>query len=254
MSCDSRAPARLDLRGVTTLLCDADGTLFPSEVPAYVASARVTRAFADRYGLTGDFSAENLRRTGLGRNFRSLTADLLAAAGVKADPDELAEWIERERREVTGHLAATLGPVDEVRLAAAALLRDYRLAVVTSSASARVLACLAASGLETSFAAQHVFSAEDSMAQPVGKPDPAIYRHAVAQLHTTAAACLAIEDSRVGVRSAVSAGIPTVGIVQFVPADERLARADELRAAGALHVTGSWAELSTLLSTRTAGL
>ena len=39
-----RSPA-LDPAAVTTLLCDADGTLFPSEEPAYAASADVTNRF-----------------------------------------------------------------------------------------------------------------------------------------------------------------------------------------------------------------
>jgi hypothetical protein len=33
---------RWDIRAGTVLLCDADGTLFPSEEPAYAASAGVT--------------------------------------------------------------------------------------------------------------------------------------------------------------------------------------------------------------------
>jgi beta-phosphoglucomutase-like phosphatase (HAD superfamily) len=243
----SRRAESPDLRGVTTLLCDADGTLFPSEEPAYDASAIVTRAFADRYELGGDFSAEQLRRAGTGRNFRSLSADLLAAAGCEADPEELAGWIELERREVTAHLTATLAPIDEVRATVSALRRRYGLAVVTSSASARVRACLAASGLEGFFADDALFSAEDSMPQPVSKPDPAIYLHAMAELGISAQQSLAVEDSDAGTRSAVAAGIRTIGIVQFVPEAERSDRAAELKRAGALTVVGTWSELSELL-------
>src|SRR3954454_14716843 len=117
----------LDLSGVTTLLCDADGTLFPSEEAAYAASAVVTRAFAERYSLTGDFSAEHLRRTGTGRNFRSLTGDLLAEAGIAVDRDELAEWIDRERTAVSRHLADTLRPDHDLIAVIHDLRARYRL-------------------------------------------------------------------------------------------------------------------------------
>jgi HAD superfamily hydrolase (TIGR01509 family) len=237
----------LELSGVTTLLCDADGTLFPSEEPAYAASAVVTQDFAARFGLPGDFSGEHLRRTGTGRNFRTLTADLLAEAHLAADSDELERWIERERVEVTEHLAATLQPDADVRAVTAELSGRYRLAVVSSSATPRLLACLRATGLDTLFDPAKVFSAEDSMARPIGKPDPAVYRHALAALGVGADATIALEDSPTGVRSAVGAGIRTVGVVRFVPEDERDQRVRELHAAGALVVVAGWRELADVL-------
>src|SRR3954447_14454369 len=91
--------------GVTTVLCDADGTLFPSEEPAYTASAVVVQAFAERYGLVGDFTAENLRRIGTGRNFRAMAEHFRQDAGIAVDPDALQQWVDRERSEVTAHLA-----------------------------------------------------------------------------------------------------------------------------------------------------
>lgn len=245
--CPDQAAELADLRAVTTLLCDADGTLFPSEVPAYDASSGVTRAFADRYALAGNFSAEHLRRSGMGRNFRALSSSLLTEAGRVADPAELAQWIELERREVTAHLSATLKPIDEVWEVIGALRRRYRLAVVTASASARVLACLAASGLTPYFQDDALFSAEDSMSRPVSKPDPAIYLHTLTALSVAAKQSLAVEDSSAGTRSAVAAGIRTIGIVQFVPVSERPARVEELHRAGALAVVETWSQLSQLL-------
>src|SRR4051794_1122709 len=237
----------LDLTGVTTLLCDADGTLFPSEEPAYAASAVVTRAFAERYALTGDFSAEGLRRAGTGRNFRSLTTDLLADAGIAAAPEELAEWIERERVAVTGHLADTLRPDHDLIAVADDLLGQYRGAVVSSSATPRLLACLAATGLADVFPPTVVFSAEDSLPTPVSKPDPTIYRHAMESLGVRADESVALEDSTTGVRSAVAAGIATIGVVCYVPPDERAERVSGLLAAGAALVVSTWDELRDVL-------
>jgi hypothetical protein len=46
---------QLDLGSITVLLCDADGNLFPSEEPAFVASAEVTNRFMASLGLSRRF-------------------------------------------------------------------------------------------------------------------------------------------------------------------------------------------------------
>jgi beta-phosphoglucomutase-like phosphatase (HAD superfamily) len=237
----------LDLSAVSTLLCDADGTLFPSEEPAYAASASVTQAFADEHGITGDFSADHLRRTGTGRNFRSLTADLMRDRGIDAPVHALAAWIERERVAVTAHLADTLRPDPEVIAVTHQLRRRYRLAVVSSSATQRLLTCLRATGLDGAFAASDVFSAEDSMPAPMSKPDPAIYRHALMTLNVAATESLALEDSSTGVTAAIAAGVQTIGLVEFVAPEERAERIGELFDAGASLVVSSWADLAGVL-------
>jgi beta-phosphoglucomutase-like phosphatase (HAD superfamily) len=238
----------LELTGVTTLLCDADGTLFPSEDPAYVASAVVTRDFAARYGLEGDFSPEALRRVGVGRNFRATAEELLHRAGIAVDRAELDEWVDRERTDVTAHLRTALG-VDPQVVTALDTLRDrFTLAIVTSSAAGRVAACCTVTGVDRFFTSGALFSAEDSLPTPVSKPDPAVYLHALDSLGITADAALAIEDSVTGTRSAVAAGIRTIGLVEFVPPAERPRRTRELLEADAVTVVASWAQLTSLLS------
>ena len=54
--------AEHDLAAVTTLLCDADGTLFPSEEPAFAASAGVVNEVLGSLGLPGTYDGEELRR------------------------------------------------------------------------------------------------------------------------------------------------------------------------------------------------
>ena len=41
---------------ITTLLCDADDNLFPSERPAFAASTDVTNRFLARFGVTAPLS------------------------------------------------------------------------------------------------------------------------------------------------------------------------------------------------------
>jgi HAD superfamily hydrolase (TIGR01509 family) len=239
-------PAGISARS-RTLLCDADGTLFPSEEPAFVASARVTQDFADRFGLTGDFSAETLRLTTTGKNFRTTAEDLLAAAGVQADPQELEHWVDREKAEVTEYLAQALLPQPDVLAALASLAERYELAAVSSSALSRLAACFTASGLDEHFPVRARFSAEDSLPVPTSKPHPAVYEFALRQLGLSAGQAVAIEDSVAGARSALSAGLATIGIVQFVPMDERKQRVEDLTEAGVLTVVYSWRELTEVL-------
>ncbi|AIS01463.1 HAD family hydrolase [Streptomyces glaucescens] len=225
---------------VTTLLLDADGTLFPSEEPAFAASAVVTQGFARHYGLTGDFSPEHLRLTTTGRNFRTTAQDLATSQGVRLDAGQLETWVRREKTEVTAHLGRVLTPQPDVIRALTALRRRYRLAVVSSSALTRLAACFAASGLDELLPADCRFSAEDSLPVPAGKPDPAVYRLALDRLGIAPDQAVALEDSASGVASAVAAGIATTGLVQFVPAGERADRIEELYRAGATRVLTSW--------------
>jgi beta-phosphoglucomutase-like phosphatase (HAD superfamily) len=91
------------------------------------------------------------------------------------------------------------------------------------------------------------FSAEDSLDRPTSKPDPAVYLHAGRTLGVGPADAVAVEDSLNGARSAVAAGYPTVGILQFVPAADRAARAEALQEVGVVAVVESWADAEALL-------
>ncbi|GHD51202.1 HAD family hydrolase [Streptomyces galbus] len=234
-----------DLTGVTTLLLDADGTLFPSEEPAFVASATVTQDFARRFGLEGDFSPEHLRLTTTGSNFRTTARTLAEAQGARLAPEELEEWVAREKAEVTAYLGKVLTPRPDVVAAVSALGRRYRLAVVSSSALTRLAACFTASGLDDLLPPDRRFSAEDSLPVPTSKPDPAVYRFALARLGLGPQQALALEDSTTGAASAVAAGITTAGLVQFVPEEERPGRIEQLHRAGASWTRSSWDELAS---------
>jgi beta-phosphoglucomutase-like phosphatase (HAD superfamily) len=257
---------------ITTLLCDADDNLFPSERPAFAASVEVTNRFLARFGVTAPLSAEDLRKQAVGKNFRSTAIDLAvlcevpvdqtlargrpaavvasdsdAASGRALCADELEQWVRQEREQVTAHLAATLKPDPEVVAPLEALASRYALAAVSSSAAKRLDACFAATGLDSLIPAALRFSAEDSLPVPTSKPDPAVYLHAGQVMDVDADQGLAIEDSVAGVTSAVAAGYVTVGNVMFVPTDERDCRRVELIDAGAAAITDSWRALADVL-------
>ncbi|UOY03637.1 HAD family hydrolase [Blastococcus sp. PRF04-17] len=233
------------LERVQVLLCDADGNLFPSEEPAFDASVEVTNAFLASIGSTRRFTAEELRLAATGMNFRTTALHLAAAEGVE-DVD-VEPWVQEERRAVSEHLARTLRPHPATSAALTLLAEHLPLAAVSSSALVRLAGCFTATELDDLIPADRRFSAEDSLPTPTSKPDPAVYLHACAELGIAPEAGLAVEDSVVGVRSAVAAGCPTIGNLLFVPPAERAERAAALEAAGVLAVVSSWQEVADLL-------
>jgi beta-phosphoglucomutase-like phosphatase (HAD superfamily) len=265
---------------ITTLLCDADDNLFGSERPAFDASTEVTNLFLARFGVSAPLSSEELRKRAVGKNFRTTALDLAVqcevpleqtlvqgrpaavvatdsdlARGHALSADELEKWVLQERERVTAHLSVTLKPDPQVLEPLTDLAAHYALAAVSSSATQRLRACFAATGLDSLIAEAVIFSAEDSLPVPTSKPDPAVYLHSGQVLGVEAHQGLAIEDSVAGVSSAVAAGYATVGNVMFVLPDERQSRRAELIDAGAVAITDSWRALADvlLLSAATPG-
>lgn len=232
-----------ELSRVTTLLCDADGNLFPSEEPAFDASVLVTNRLLADLGSRQRYASDELRALALGRNFRSLALDLAAELGTQLPDPVLEWWVVEEATAVTAHLGMTLRPDADVTAALTRLAATLSLAVVSSSALARLAACFTATGLDALFPRHLRFSAQDSLPVPTSKPDPAVYRHALVQLGLDAEEAVAVEDAVAGVRSAVGAGIATVGNLVHVPPGEREGRREALSAAGAFLVVADWDEL-----------
>lgn len=231
--------------GLEALLCDADGNLFPSEEPAFVASAEVTNRFLAELGVDRRFTAEELRLATTGMNFRTTATRFAAEAG--APETDVEPWVAEERRAVTAHLGATLRPHPPTLAALTELSAFLRLAAVSSSALSRLAACFTATGLDDLVPPAVRFSAEDSLPVPTSKPDPAVYLHACERLGIRPEAGLAVEDSVPGALSAVRAGCPTVGNLLFVQPAERAERAAALHDAGVLAVVESWTELTSLV-------
>lgn len=237
----------LDRTRLSTLLCDADGTLFPSEEPAYAASADVTNRFLAGLGAERAHTPAELQAMTNGKNFRAGAGQLAISYGRELDPDELDRWVTEEKDVVTAHLRTALRPDPAVRGPLLSLREAFTLAAVTSSASSRLDACLEVTELADLFPPERRFSAEDSLPRPTSKPDPAVYALAGQRLGLDPDQGLAVEDSLNGALSAVAAGYPTVGTVQFVPEEQREDRTAALREAGCLAVVSSWAELTDLL-------
>ena len=243
--------ADLDLASVTTLLCDADGTVFDSEEPAFDASAAVTNRVLQALGVPRRYTAEQLRLGATGKSFRAGLTELVASHGVDVTTSgyaaDLDGWVAEENEVVTRHLAGVLRPDPTVREPLRELTSTTALALVTSSTLPRIDACLRSTDLADLFPPERRFSAQDSLPEPTSKPDPAVYLLAVRRLGLDPGSALAVEDAIAGAQSAVAAGLRTVGMLCFVPPAERSQRIEDLRRVGVDALVDSWAELAALL-------
>ena len=241
----------LDLRPVSTLLCDADGTLFASEEPAFEASVGVTNSCLERWGAVERFTAEQFRLAANGKSFRLSLTDLARSHGLAVHSPgflrDLEAWVAEENGIVTRHLAKVLRPDETVGGPLRDLQRFYGLALVSSSALTRIDASLKSTGLAELFPVERRFSAQDSLPVPTSKPDPAIYQLAVQRLGIAPETALAVEDAVPGAQSAVAAGLYTVGMLCFVPPAERAQRVLDLQRVGVHALVDSWTDLSNLL-------
>jgi HAD superfamily hydrolase (TIGR01509 family) len=114
-------------------------------------------------------------------------------------------------------------------------------AVASSSSAYRLEHKLRHAGLFEAFA-PHVYSGE---LVPRGKPWPDLYLHTAVQLKVEPAACVAVEDSVNGVRSAVAAGMGTVGFIGGGHCSPNLAAL--LKNAGANHIAQDMPQLLEIL-------
>jgi HAD superfamily hydrolase (TIGR01509 family) len=108
--------------------------------------------------------------------------------------------------------------------------------VASSGSHERIRVALRKTGLYDFFGEDRIFSSEDV---GCGKPAPDLFLHAAERMGTAPGRCAVVEDSPLGVRAAVAAGMDAYGYTAMTPAD---------RLAGARAYFSDMAELRILLS------
>jgi HAD superfamily hydrolase (TIGR01509 family) len=162
----------------------------------------------------------------------------------------LAGCIDRIAQHLRRPVPADFGPAYQRR--SATMLRDQIVAVdgaahmacslsvpscvVSNSPRERVELMLRATGLLGYFSGR-VYSAAEAGRW---KPAPDVYLHAASRMGVRPAQCVAIEDSAVGVKSAVSAGLSVIGLASAE-------RAGALLAAGAATTCPTMEQIENLL-------
>jgi len=201
--------ARLGQPVVKGLVFDLDGVLVNSE-PLHLEAFR--RALAP-FGV--DLSDEEYYRTYVAFTDREAFQRALAGRpegvvrGV-AEKQRIFWELFRDHVQAFPDALALLGRVPV----------SLPLALATGATASEADHALRALGIRQRFAA--LVAAEDYRR---GKPDPEPYRVAADRLGLPPAACLAIEDTREGIRAARAAGMVCVGVAHTHPAAE-LSEAD----------------------------
>ncbi|MEU8521316.1 HAD-IA family hydrolase [Streptomyces sp. NBC_01216] len=207
------------------VIFDCDGVLVDSEK----LSARVMREMVAAEGL--DFSAGQALAFIRGRKVAEWVGQLEERLG-RALP---ADFVPRFRGGTADLFATELRPVPHVKR----VVEDLGLPFCTASSAPRekIVHTLGLTGL-LPFFRDRVYSAYEV---GVWKPDPGLFLHAAADLGVPAERCAVVEDSRVGVRAGVAAGMSVFG---YAPEENGTTAA--LAAEGAV-VFGSMKELPGLL-------
>ena len=186
------------------LLFDLDGTLTHTDAIHFRTWQRVLSAF----GLEIDQAFYDQHFSG--RLNEAIVAEVLpqlsAEAGRKLSWEKEAEF----RRQAAGALQPLAGLLDLLQWAAS---QQLKTAVVTNAPVENAEFMLRVLGLGDRF--ETVVIAEQLER---GKPDPLPYQTALKRLGVAAQAAIAFEDSPSGIRSAVRAGILTVGMATTHPA------------------------------------
>jgi len=213
------------------IIFDCDGVLIDSELIACRADAA---CLAD-IGIA--ISAEEIIERYAGVSTAAMFADLELRHG-RGLPADFAETL---RIRTAAAFETDLRPIPGVEAALRAL--PSHRCVASSSAPARLHQSLSLTGLLRYFI-PHIFSATQVAR---GKPAPDLFLFAAAAMAAAAERCVVIEDSVVGVRAAVAAGIRVIGFTGGSHC--RPGHAERLRDAGASVVYDDMRRLSALVST-----
>jgi HAD superfamily hydrolase (TIGR01509 family) len=219
------------------LILDCDGVLAETELNGHLPA--FNRTFAD-LGLPLRWSQSEYGRLlsvagGKERMLHALTPQAIADAGLPSDPERLAleaaSW-HAYKTEIFARMLAggAIEPRSGVRrLVAEARAAGWAVAVASTSAEASVRAVIGIA-LGSHLGAEVEVLAGDLVAHK--KPAPDIYLAALGRLGVSAAAAVAIEDSRNGLLAARRAGIACVitrsAFTQQEPMDEAAIVVSEL--------------------------
>ncbi len=184
------------------VLWDMDGTLIDSE-PYWIAAEK---ALATRYGVEWT-DEDGLELVGQALPY---SASVLAARGVDLPEDEIIDFLVSS---VAGHVTERVPWQEDAR----SLLNDVVSAGIPCALVTMSYARLASAFQARAPEAFQVVVSGDEVER--GKPDPEAYLLAASRLGVDIERCVAIEDSRSGVRSAAASGAKTLAVRRLTPVE-----------------------------------
>jgi HAD superfamily hydrolase (TIGR01509 family) len=215
------------------LIFDCDGTLVASE-PLYAAvDAHVLGA----YGLP--MSADDIRTTYMGVPVGKMLADMAQRFSLTFPDDILHQLDVLVQKKLDAELQAMPG----IHTALDVLQqRGHPMAIATNSQVSRTVRNLHSTQLTGFFGGR--IAAVDLV--PHAKPSPDVYLLAAKMLGAHPKDCIAVEDSSVGMRAVLAAGMIGIG---FAPADHGAHAATDLLEAGAHVIINAMSDLPDAVET-----
>ncbi|WP_051723508.1 HAD family phosphatase [Streptomyces albus] len=202
------------------VIFDNDGVLVDSEP----ISNRALAAYLTELGHPTTY--EDSLRDYMGSAMHRVHDLVLARSGRRL-PDDFDETFHRRVFEEFRRRLRPVPGVDGVLAGLAAAGVPY--CVASSGSHERIRVTLTTTGLYDHFGEERIFSAQDVGR---GKPAPDLFLHAAAAMGVPPGRCAVVEDSPLGVRAAVAAGMDVYGFTALTPAGE-LAEATALFSAPA---------------------
>ncbi|RZU16841.1 HAD family phosphatase [Streptomyces sp. BK239] len=197
------------------VIFDNDGVLVDSEP----ISNRLLAAYLTELGHPTSY--EDSVRDYMGSAMHRIHDLVLERTGKRLP----AEFDDEFHRRVFEAFARELRPVDGVvgvleKLTAG----EVPYCVASSGSHERIRVGHRTTGLDRWFGESRIFSAQDV---GKGKPAPDLFLHAAERMGVAPARCVVVEDSPLGVRAAVAAGMDVYGFTRMTPAAD-LAEATRL--------------------------
>jgi HAD superfamily hydrolase (TIGR01509 family) len=211
---------------VSAVIFDLDGVLLDSEAAWDSARRELVRERGGQW-------TERATREMMGMSSPEWSRYLAEELGVDLEPDAIsAQVVARLLAAYRDALPLLPGATDAVER-----LADRWPLGLASSSNREVIDLV----LRTSDLGRHFRVSVSSEEVARGKPAPDVYEEAARRLDHRPAACVAIEDSENGIRSAVAAGMRVIALpnAQFPPPPQALELADR--------TIGSLAELTPTL-------
>jgi len=195
---------------IEAILWDNDGLLVDSETLFF----EMTRSFFAGAGLLLDAEYWGVEYLGNAKHSYQIAGELGLA------PELIPPLLERRNEAFVSRLRLPVPLMPKVRETIEALSGNVRLAIVTGSPRDKVLLMHGNNGLLDHF---EVIVTEDEITKP--KPHPEPYLKAMEMLGVEPAQCLAVEDSRRGLESAVAAGLRCIAVPNALTRMQRFERA-----------------------------
>lgn len=249
---ESRAAQELlKIPDLKQLFFDCDNTLAQTEGLAFTVTADLVNELLETKGIADRYVGAQLIIHFIGLTFKQMMPQLAKRHKFVLTPEDFAHFSKREEEEVIKVIQkdgkACTGSMEVLTKLKAE--KKYHIAVVSSSSTARITATLTKTDQLKFFTPETIYSAQTSLEQPKGKPEPDIYLHALKKLGMKAEQCLTVEDSRVGAISAIEAGIPCIGYVGcYNGKAKQIQLESDFEELGCVTTMWSWDEYEGILS------